>query len=196
MKNEMPIYVLQRKGEKQVQPAHSASGVERRVWANVNGWYDARAEALQDAISRGARTVGIISSDVMLYRRPHGHEMARAGVNECHGMWLYLERLCARYGHVYVPPTKWAPQHPSHGEFLCPVIPLVSAYQVKALQALDSLDGAIGWKLCGAGYDSYTVGDYFHQNVSYRPDEDILDEYGTTASWHRAYLRSIEKELA
>lgn len=196
MEPKMPIYILQPRKEKLVTQPQSTSGVERRVWVEGGDWFGARAQALQHAIDNGARTVAVMCSDVQLFRRPHGGDLVLQGTNDSHGMWLYLERLCKRYGHVYVPPTAWAAQHPAWGSLLTPTIPLVTAYQVKALQSLSELHSSIGFDLCSNGYDSYTVGDYFYQGMAVREQRLALDEHGSTASWTRAYLQAIERTIA
>lgn len=162
---------------------------------NAGKWYEARATALQHAIDAGHSTVAVMTSDVTMFRRPVGHDLISASTFDLHGMWLYLERLCRRYGHVYVPPSAWARHHPAHGAVLTPTIPLVAAYQVKALQSLSTLEGSIGQYLCSNGYDSYTVGDYFYQSMAYRPGQTGLDEIGSAATWHRAYTQAITREL-
>lgn len=194
MEPKMPIYILQSREEKLVAPPQSISEVGRRVWVEGSDWFGARAQALQHAMDNGARTVAVMCRGVQLYHRPPG-SLALQDANGDYGMWLSLERLCSRYGHVYVPPTAWAARHPEWGSLLTPTIPLVAAYQVKALQSLSGLRTSVGLCLCSNGYDSYTVGDYFYQSTAARGHRLVLDERGSVSSWTRAYLQAIERTL-
>jgi hypothetical protein len=196
MNPKMPVYVLRVPGESIVTQPSAPSEYQRTVKVEGKDWVGARGVALQHAIDEGCRTVAVMVSDVNLYRRPHAYQTLHPSTeHDMHGMWLYLERLCRRFGHVYVPPTAWATRHPSHGAMLSPTIPLVAAYQVKALQSLRTLNAPLGAALCANGYDSFTVGDYFHQCVAHRAGGPVLDEVGSTATWHRAYLNAISKDL-
>jgi hypothetical protein len=66
---------------------------------------------------------------------------------------------------------------------------MVAAYQVRALQSLDNFDVPFGKQLCGNGYDSFTVGDYFYFNHG----GPVLDEPGTATTWRAAYERAITR---
>lgn len=161
-----------------------------RVWLKPGrpDWYEARSRAFTHAREQGYTHVGIVCSTVQLFRRAHGNEPMLQAPNDQHGMWLYLNRLVKRYGHVYVPPLRWARQMESYGEVLAPTIPLVAAYQMAGVDAVhDGVGSLLGTNLCAKGYDSFTVGDYFHFDLA----KIELDEYGSAATWRRAYERAI-----
>lgn len=188
----MTMHVYQLLGEKQkkADPPY-VPGQVARARVKGNQWYEARAECFQQAIGSGVGAVGIIVGTVHLYHR-HAQQdgIWPSGPNSHHGMWLYLERLVNKYGHAYVPPLSWARNHPQHGKELFPTVPMVAAYQTKALQSLRNLDGPVGKLLCGEGYSSYTVGDYFFHNLS---THYVLDEPGSASTWREAHERAIDR---
>lgn len=192
---DMPVYNLVMPGATVMKP--HAANEERTVHVEGEDILGARAWALQDAIERGERTVGIIVNGTSILRRhPQSEATFTQTEMQLHGMWLYLERLAFRYGHVYAAPLSAMRQMPTYGEVNCPTIPLVAAYQVAALKAVPDMTafGALGQMLCSKGYDSYTVGDYFTSNLNRRAVRD-LEETGTTASWRTAYHMYIARNL-
>lgn len=200
----MHVYLLTKSSQKIVEPLHL-------VWTGskvtVDGsWYDARAECVEHAISKGHKSIAIMVGTVELYLGVRGPIAGENGkpvpgsqttgarkmtdLNQ-KGLWLFLSRLTRRYGHTYVPPLGW--QGHRAGMELAPTVPLVAAYQTAALAQLGAkaLRGPLGGALCDKGYDSFTLGDYFHYNLS----DNQIDENGTAASWKLRYDRAIADHL-
>jgi hypothetical protein len=149
-------------------------------------------EVVRDRIFRaccigGRRSVIFVNGHVELYEQRHQADKAtRISVNGQHGLWLYMNRLLQRFGHVYVP--KLIRSGGSHRYYNDPANGMVVGYQIAALQSLPNLDGPLGRQLCRNGYDSFTVGDYFY----YPMGEEVFKEVGTHASWQAAYLRYFD----
>ena len=192
---DMPVYNLVLPGAEVLRP--HAANEERTVHVEGDDLFGARSWAFQDAIERGERTVGIIVNGTHVLRRsPQSGATFNQTEMQLHGMWLYLERLAMRYGHVYAAPLSAMRGIPSYGEVNSPTIPLVAAYQVAALKSLPEMSafGVVGQMLCSRGYDSYTVGDYFTSNLNRRLATS-LEETGTVASWRSAYHTYIARNL-
>lgn len=186
----MHIYVLLEDGGKLVEKIHPVWGASKLKF--TGDWYQARADCFEHALDNGHTGICIVSHAVQLYRRPHGGVPQHIpGDNEQHGLWLYLDRLLRRYGHVYVPPLAWS-KNKQHEYFNSPTIPLVAAYQTRALQAIEPWNNpAIGFALCGSGYDSFTVSDYFYHNLG----KNRMDDVGTASAWRKTYESAIARHL-
>lgn len=160
---------------------------------NSGDWYAARARAFEHAIQTGHASVAIMVGTVFLVHKPHWNGLgkrapgAHCSRSQQHGLWMYLQRLTVRYGHAYVPPVAWAAQRQLN-HFCNPTIPMVAAYQVRALQSLKNLDMPLGKLLCGQGYDSFTVSDYFYDNLG----DTVLDEPGSATTWKATYERAVD----
>lgn len=197
----MQVYVLVPEDQRTVIQPHDIWGASKVTVVNRD-WYGARARAIEHALGRGYTAIGVLCNSIELYYRPHwngsGPEtgLHRACENHTHGMWLYLDRLVKRFGHVYVPSVKavrsWGSLRKYPWEYSCaPTIPMVAAYQTAALQSLDDLNGPLGRGLCANGYDSLTVSDYFYHNLG----ELVLDEPGSATTWRASYERAINRIL-
>lgn len=181
----MHIYVLVEDEGNLVEKISPVWGASKLKF--TGDWYRARADCFQHAMEHSHTGICIVSHAVELYRRPHGGVPQRMTSREQHGLWLYLDRLLRRYGHAYVPPLAWA-RNKQHDYFNSPTIPLVAAYQVRALQDIKCKhEWSVGWRLCAAGYDSFTLNDYFHNNLG----SAGLDEFGTARQWRNDYERAI-----
>jgi hypothetical protein len=188
----MQLYVLAESG-RNIASAPAPMWGASRVTVTGNNWQRGRASAARHAIEAGHRTFAVMVGTVELYRRPHQQQPLVATEFDRHGLWIYMMRLAWRFGHVYVPPLQWSRvagktwEHQNN-----PTIPLVAAYQTKAVAQLADLDAPWGYELCRLGYDSFTLSDYFHWN--YAPHGQ-LDEVGSRDTWHRAYKNSVRKLL-
>jgi hypothetical protein len=191
----MNIYILQPVGELLAAP-HNPIGEVLPIPVIGSDWHGARASAIRVATRHGEPTLGIMVNGVSLFRRPRKQPVAPQHANDSNGMIMYMARLAVRFGHVYVPPLAWEPHHPQCGRFLVPSIPLVSAYQTKALQEVADIDDPLGFQLCCAGYDSYTVGDYFYHYQASGGKRHTLEDVGTAVSWRTAYINHISTVLA
>lgn len=197
----LPVYVLAEEGSNIVDPPE-AVWQARRVTVRQGEWYAARAKAFEHAISEGHGSVIIMAGTAELLRRPHwngvGPEttLLPCSDNDKHALWVYMDRLIKRFGHVYVPsvraclPWKTMRKHPWQ-HLNSPTIPMVAAYRTTALQSLSSLDGPLGKLLCGQGYDSFTVSDFFYQPYG----AYVLDETGSATTWNQAYERAKTRVL-
>lgn len=191
----MHMYLLQAENEQVVEDFSPIWGLSR-VWVRGGKWYDARAKAIQHAVDNGYGGICVVTNTVQLYRKPHwngrGEEVKPylPTKENKHGLWVYLNRLLCRYGHVYVPSLGWA-SHKFEQE--CnPPIPLVAAYRTTALQELDNTDIPFGKLLCGKGYDSFTINDYYYHDLG---NKVTLDEPGSMTTWRNAYGRAIARKL-
>lgn len=176
------LYVLAPKGTQIVEdpaPVHGAS----RVAVTGDDWYGARGQALRHALGARVDVALVLCGQVQLYWRPHDGQPMRANTNHLHGLWYYLERLAARWGHVYVPPLGMAEQCGPRRWRNRPVLPMVAAYNLKDLQAIDDWDGPLGQALCDAGRDSFTLWDFFY--YSFGPN--VLHETGSPKTWRDGY---------
>lgn len=193
------LYVLLQKGHTLAEEYFPVWGASKLNVATERDWYTTRERCIQHAIDNGHSKIIICAGTVQLFHRPHwnGHGepdvQYRMPENPQKGMWLYLDRLLNRFGHVYVPPLSACRSWESLKKrpwtyYNCPVIPMVAGYQTKALSELSRLDLPFGKMLCRAGYDSLTVSDYFYHNHGY----DVLDEPGTVDSWSKAYEHAID----
>jgi len=190
------IYLLTKKPLEVPADLHSLGAVYR-IPVQGNNWYTARERAFKMAEDAGDTRACIVCDGVSILRRHTSMSEARpAGPNDYHGLWLYLRRLTASFGHVYVAPSFWARRMPRSGAVLSPTIPLVSVYQVKALQEVRHSwdDPSLGVALCAAGYHSYTVGDYFYQ-VEGDPRKKLLDDAGSADQWLSAYVAAVNTLL-
>lgn len=190
----MDLYLLT--DDTRTLPEMHHLGTTHVIPVEGNNWYAARAEAFRQAESVGDTRVAIVAGDVSILRRVTGDKVRPANPNGYHGLWLYVARLAASFGHVYVAPSRWAGQLPQSGAVLSPTIPLVSVYQVKALQQVRKSwgDVGLGLALCAAGYHSYTVGDYFYQ-VEGDPRKKLLDDAGSADQWLSAYVAAVNTLL-
>lgn len=191
-----PVYVLAEEGSKIVDNPE-AVWAARRVTVRGGKWYEARATAFEHAISEGHGSVIIMAGTAELLHRAHWNgngpetKLTLCSDNDKHGLWLYMDRLTRRFGHVYVPgvgaclPWKTRRTHP--WQYINnPTVPMVAAYRTSALQSLSSLDGPLGKLLCGQGYDSFTLSDFFYQPYG----GYVLDETGSATTWNQAYERA------
>lgn len=194
------VYVLTPEKHQIVETYHTLWGASRVVVRNQHDWYDARARCIQHAITNEFDKIVVVAGTVELYHRPHwnglGEESvaARMSDNGQHGMWLYLNRLLNRYSHVYVPPLSaclsWKAMRTRPWPYINnPVIPMVAGYRVDALTQMTDHTLPIGQRMCGMGYDSLTVNDYFFHN--HGPTH--YDEAGTVTSWSKSYERAISR---
>jgi hypothetical protein len=177
------IFQLVPRGTKAVE---KISPVGRCVQIRVDDdWEYTRSKIQHAAIATGSRSFILVNGNVELFEKRHGDAQAsRLTERNQHGLWLYMERLLKRYGHVYVPHLST----PFMTNFNYPTNGMVVGYQTAALQKLDDLYGPIGRQLCRAGYDSFTVSDYFY----YPLGDEVFKEVGTHATWQAAYLRSFD----
>lgn len=196
------IYVLAEPGQKL---AEHISDIDGASLVNVRDrdYARARGVALQHAMDNGVAVAMIVVGSVQLFIRSHWNGVGKAGPEhqphrmteeQQRGLWLYLERLCARFGHAYVPPLGWArppgrqvPEHVNN-----PPIPLVAAYRVRAVQSLSHVGEHLGWQLVNRGYDSFTVSDYHFFDLAKTP---VLDEHGSQSTWSQAYERASTRVL-
>lgn len=192
------LYVLAEEGTRLVETYSPVFGASRVVVKGKRDWYAARARAIQHAIDAGHAKIIITVGTAEYYHRPHWNglgeptEVARMEAFGQHGLWLHFDRLLNRFGHVYVPPLsacrawhtyKKNPWMPYNN----PVIPSVAGYVTSTLAQLTDLEAPFGQRLCGNGYDSFTMNDYFYYNLG----EDHLDETGSATTWRKSYERSI-----
>lgn len=191
----MDIYILHLVGEK-VMALDNPVGLVIPVPVADGNWYIARAAAIRMATASGEPIMGAIVNGVRLFRRPNRCAVAPATQNDFNGMLLYMARIARRFGHVYVPPLAWEPRHPQCGKFLTPTIPMVAAYQVRALAALEQVNCPLGFDLCYAGYDSYVLGDYFFQHYTPPGKPAPLEDMGSETSWRTGYIQAIERMVA
>lgn len=193
------VYVLCHEGQQIVETHHTIWGASK-VTVRAGEWYKARAKCITHAAEAGHAKIAIVVGTVQLYHRPHwngqGEPTVPARLNEFghHGLWLYLDRLLNRFGHVYVPPMAAMRTHESLRKHPWkyinnPVIPMVAGYTLRALSVLAHHKWPIGNQLCGQGYDSLTVSDYFHHNLGHT----VYDEVGSATSWSQAYERAIDR---
>ena len=132
-----------------------------KTMAVRDDWDYMRHKIFHAACAAGARSFILVNGNVELYeKRLSQPKASRITATNQHGLWLYMERLLQRYGHVYVPHMNTS--RDKHKFFNNPTDGMVVGYQTAALQKLDSVEGPIGRKLCRAGYDSFTVSDYFY----------------------------------
>lgn len=185
----MHTYVLSLENQRAAE-SWNFVGNASRVWVRDRDWYAARAECIEHAIAAGHTCAAIVVGTIELFYRPHGQQPSRMTNNSQHGMWLHLDRACKRYGHAYVPPLAWAAR--PFGVWCNPTVPMVAAYQVKALQSLHGLAQPLGKALCHQGYDSYTLPDCFYYNLG----DTVLDEPGTATSWKTAYENATARILS
>lgn len=197
------IYVLAEPGQtlaEQISDIEGASLVKVRD----RDYAAARSTALHHAMDNDVAVAMIVVGSVQLFMRSHWcphqgkagpeHQPHRMTAEQQHGLWLYLERLCARFGHAYVPPLAWArppgkkpPEHVNN-----PPIPLVAAYRVRSVQRLSHISENLGWQLVNWGYDSFTVSDYHYFDLAKKP---VLDEHGSQSTWNQAYERASTRFL-
>lgn len=150
---------------------------------------DENWEAVRDRVFRaccigGRKSVIFVNGHVELFEQRRSTEMSRITENGQHGLWLYMNRLLHRFGHVYVPHMK---TNHAGVYYNNPADGMVVGYQIKALQSLSNLDGPLGRQLCRNGYDSFTVSDYFY----YPLGEEVFKEVGTHFTWQASYLRYL-----
>lgn len=193
------LYVLTKPEHNVVEQYHTIWGGSR-VPVPDGDWYAARARCFHHAQEAGHEKIIMVVGTVKLFHRAYW-----SGKGECthpvradeytqHGLWLYLDRLLQRYGHVYVPPLSscwaWQVRAKKQWNYWCsPTIPMVAAYQVDAVAELH--DRTIPWgdQLCAAGYDSFTIDDYFFHNLG----DTVYDERGSATTWRIAYERAINR---
>lgn len=167
----------------------SPVGAHKVVPVILNDWYWTRQNILDECCRSGQRTVIFVHGHAELYERRHGGRPSRITPFGQHGLWLYMNRLLQRFGHVYVPHIGRANKPAQHYNVPCEAT--VVGYQVAALQKVDTWDGPLGQKLCSNGYDSFTVNDYFYHCIGSEP----FREPGTHESWNRAFVESYQHIL-
>lgn len=188
------------------EPQYHTEGHQLAVQRYYQSPYTARARVLQACIDRGATKVVVIMSGVQLLHRTHwngkGPMTEARFMNEAqhHGLWVYMERLLDRYGHVYVPPEAWKrpwklKTKPSDHvtSINNPTLPMVAGYRVSALAELtdsDRMNVGMGEALTRHGYDSFTIQDYFFTTPG---NLDRLDETGSATTWSKNYERAIHR---
>jgi hypothetical protein len=185
----MHIYYLTPAGEKVMRILDNQWGGSSKVTVRAGDYYAAREKALTHALENGHNAMIVCNSCQLLARDRNPPRTALTPLGEFgeHGLLLYVCRLFNRFAHVYVPPVSALAGIPLSGVDCTPTIPMVAAYRVDALVHVD-LSKSFGQDLCAKGYDSYTLGDYFYQDIAGKPQ---LDEYGSTSTWRKKYAQAL-----
>lgn len=185
----MQLYYLTPPGEKIVHRLDNQWGASVSVTVHGGDYYAARHKALQHAIEHGLNAMIVVNTCQLLARDRNTPctYFAPLGDFGAHGLLLYLCRLFNRFAHVYVPPVSALAGIPLCGVDCTPTIPMVAAYRVDSLINVDT-SKSFGQDLCAQGYDSYTLGDYFYQDIAGKPQ---LEEYGSTSTWRKKYAQAI-----
>lgn len=199
MSEGVHLYVLCHEGQQVVETHYPVWGASK-VMVRAGRWYDARAKCIAHALDAGHAKIAIVVGTVYLLHRPHwnglGERTVVSRMNEYghHGLWVYVDRLLRRFGHVYVPPLSamrtWEVEKKHPWRYINnPVIPSVAGYTMQALATLRDHTIPFGKLLCGNGYDSVTISDYYHHNLG----DTVLDENGSASTWNQAYERAIDR---
>lgn len=159
-----------------------------------NEWYAARAKAFAHAMEYGEKSVLICAGHAVptqVQRDPSKKGMNGIGVRTAsphtdHALLLYCIRLLKEYtGQVNVPPLQALPQLHRGWTERVPTPPMVSAYSLSAIQAVEHRDSSLGYNLVRNGFQVLTLGDFGYVLNGGTP----LDEYGSTSKWMSAYER-------
>lgn len=195
----MKIYILKKPKEK-VMDYESVGFLDtHEITVKGGDYYEARKEAFRHAHEHQRDRFMVIVNGTLVLHRPHWNGVGTgpltrvATANDMHGLYHYMNRLLGRFGHVYVPYVDRHKQNPQEWHYLnSPTIPVVAGYQTKALSELGDFGSTTGFRLCSAGYDSFTVSDYFWRDAdSLNTVMDTLDEYGSGPKWEGAFQRGI-----
>ena len=173
------------------------------VTVHGSDWYGARARAFRHAAEQGERRCLVMVGHCQLMRVHRSRSDPRGGTPETidpvsrgplhdHGALLYLDRLLRQYvGAVMVPPLGAIRQLPAGWARDTPTIPMVGAYSIAAVMSVPHVGPALGYNLASAGYCVVTLGDYAY--TQHGPT--VMDEYGTTTTWKKAYEQAIQAYL-
>lgn len=155
-------------------------------------YYEARGRAVQHAVATGANYLLLVVGHCRLTWTPRQGQPQPAGDTHQHGLCLYLRRLLREQaGAVLVPPLGAAKQVPPGWGLHMPVPPMVAAYSVAAVMRHDPTEPSLGYNLCKDGFRVLTLADYAYEQNG----PTVLDEYGSTTKWKRAYDQAIEAFL-
>lgn len=175
-------------GTNEAEELHPMWGM--KVMKVVNDdWDSARDAVIRACCMTGRKSVIFVHGHAELYEKRHSTVPFRITRHGQHGLWLYMDRLLQRFGHVYVPPLTEANDLPHYHNSPCKAT--VVGYQLAALQRIKTWDGPLGLQLCEAGYDSFTVRDYFY----YCRGHEAFVETGTRQEWERAFMMSYKPLL-
>jgi hypothetical protein len=155
-----------------------------------DNWEEVRERIFMACCMAGRRSVIFINGHCELYEKRLSTEPSRITQFGQHGLWVYMNRLLKRFGHVYVPPLFEWRDEPKH-YYNCPTDGMVVGYQLAAIQKLDEWYGPLGQRLCAAGYDSFTIRDFFYRQLG--PGQ--FPETGTHTSWSKAFIDSYKHIL-
>jgi hypothetical protein len=189
----MNIYYLLRKGEDPARELDNLYGESHRIRV-LRNFYEARERAFAHAHETGVRHCLIIAgkADPRWMHWPSTAKtrslalasMANPEPRHDHALLLYARRLLRQHASaVVVPPLGALPQMRRGWEENMPLPPVVAAYRVPSVMAVDHTGPGLEYNLVSNGCRVLALSDFGHRMTG----EPLLDTYGSAIKWKRAY---------